>query len=256
MGLFSSLMTIRMNVCELLRTELTQLSYLVAVATDEKKGMELAYKLRPDTIILDVHKPDQNAWQVLSKLKNDTCLAHIPVIMVSLNSDEQKGSALGATDCLDKTIIHSQLPLILKKHHIGEHQGNIVMVVEDDDEYRDMLVMILENKGLQVFPTENGEVALTHLEHKKPALILLDLNMPIMDGFEFIEHLRNNEKWHAIPVVVLTSRNLSPEEQASLNRHVESIFQKADYQRDELISQIHQRISDAKIQNTPIGSKQ
>ncbi|RKZ63240.1 MAG: hypothetical protein DRQ99_17470 [Candidatus Parabeggiatoa sp. nov. 3] len=235
------------NVCELLLSDLTQLGYLVAIATDEKKGMELAYKLRPDTILLDIHKPDQNAWQVLSKVKSEPCLAHIPVILVSLNSDKQKGSALGATDCLDKSLIHSQLPLILKKHHIGEHQDNIIMVVEDDDEYRDLLIMILEDKGLQVFPAENGEVALTHLDHKKPALILLDLNMPIMDGFEFLEHLRNFEKWQTIPVVVLTSKNLRPEEQASLNRHVESIFQKADYQRDKLISQIHQLITDAKI---------
>jgi signal transduction histidine kinase/CheY-like chemotaxis protein len=237
------------NVSELLRNDLSELGYLVAIASDEKKGMELAYKLRPDAVLLDVQLPEEGGWGVLSKIKNDPCLAHIPVVMVSLNLEEQKGNVLGATDCLDKTILHSQLPLILKKHHIGEQLGKTIMVVDDDDKYRELLIMILENKGLQVFPAENGKVALTHLDHKKPVLILLDLNMPVMDGFEFIEQVRQKEKWHDLPIVVLTSKTLRPEEQASLNQHVDKIFQKTDYERDQLILQIHQVVTDAKLLN-------
>jgi len=233
------------NVCELLRNDLTQLGYAVAVATDCEKGMELAYKLRPDAILLDVKLPNQEGWQVLSRLKNDSCLTHIPVIMVSLNIDKQKGSVLGATDCLDKAVIHSQLPVLLKKHHIGENSDDVVMVVDDDKMHRKFMSVLLERENLQVFQAENGQVALTHLDRKKPALILLDLNMPVMDGFQFLEHLRKHEKWRSVRVVVLTSRNLSAEEQARLNPHVETIFQKEYVQQNDLILQIHRLVTDA-----------
>ncbi len=233
------------NVCELLRNDLSQLGYAVAVATDGKTGIKWAHKLRPDAILLDVNMPNQDGWQVLSALKNEACLTHIPVIMISLNVDKQKGNVLGATDCLDKAIIHSQLPVLLKKHHIGDNNDDIVMVVDDDKMHRNIMTVLLEKANLQVFPAENGQVALTHIEHKKPALILLDLNMPVMDGFQFIEHLRKNEKWRSIPVVVLSSKELSAAEQASLNPHVETIFQKENFQQDALILQIHHLVTDA-----------
>jgi CheY-like chemotaxis protein len=105
--------------------------------------------------------------------------------------------------------------------------------------------MFLEDKALHVLSAENGQVALTYLEHKKPVLILLDLNMPVMDGFELLEHLQNNEQWRSIPVVVLTSRNISAEEQARLNPHVETIFQKEEFQQEELIWRIHQLVNNA-----------
>jgi CheY-like chemotaxis protein len=165
--------------------------------------------------------------------------------MVSLDIDKQKGNVLGATDCLDKTLIHSQLPIILKKHKIADKNGNIVMVVDDNNMYRELLVLLLEKQQWQIFQAENGQVALEHLDHKKPALIVLDLNMPIMDGFEFLKHLHDKPKWASIPVIILTSRNLSAEEQKRLNRHVETIFQKEHFSQDDLMRHIHKLIVDA-----------
>jgi CheY-like chemotaxis protein len=136
--------------------------------------------------------PELDGWQVLSMLKNEPQLAPIPVIMMSMRFDKQEGYVMGTTDCLDKTRLHSQLPLLLQKHHIGEQPNDIIMIVDDDDEQREMLTMLLEDHNLQILPAENGQMALSQLEQKKPALILLDLTMPVMDGFEFIEHLKNN----------------------------------------------------------------
>ena len=228
---------------ELFQENLSQLGYAVAVAVDGNQGIELAHKLYPDCILLDVNMPDKDGWQVLTTLKNNSKLASIPVIMMSMNIDKQTDYVMGATDCLDKTMIHSQLPLLLKKHHIGDN--SIVMVVDDDKLPREMLTMLLEAKGLQVLSAENGQIALTHLEHKKPVLILLDLNMPVMDGFEFLEHLQNHEQWHSVPVVVLTSRNISAEEQVRLNQHVEIIFQKEDFQQEDLILCIYKLVNNA-----------
>ena len=120
-----------MIIRKLFHEKLSKLGYTVAVAVDGNQGIELAHKLHPDGILLDVNMPDKNGWQVLSILKNDSKLAPIPVIMMSMDIDKQKGYAMGATDCLDKTMPHSQLPLMLKQHHIGEHASDFVMVVED-----------------------------------------------------------------------------------------------------------------------------
>ncbi|RKZ87879.1 MAG: hypothetical protein DRR19_13140 [Candidatus Parabeggiatoa sp. nov. 1] len=234
---------------ELFQQNLSQLGYVVAVAVDGQQGIELAHKLQPDCILLDVNMPELEGWQVLSMLKNDSQLAPIPVIMMSMNIDKQEGYAMGATDCLDKTMLHSQLPLLLQKHHISDNSFDLVMVVDDEEVQRHVMTLILKKQGLQIIVAENGQVALSHLEQKKPALILLDLNMPVMDGFEFLEHLQNNEQWRSIPVVVLTSKNLSAEEQARLNPHVETIFQKADFQPEELIWHIHQLVNNAVVLN-------
>ncbi|MEK8018660.1 MAG: response regulator [Candidatus Parabeggiatoa sp.] len=234
-----------MIICDLFQKKLGQLGYAVAIAEEGNKCFELAHKLHPDCILLDINMPEQDGWQILSKLKNDSKLAAIPVIMMSLNINKSEGYAKGATDCLDKTLLHSQLPFMLKRHHIGEHAGDVVMVVEDDEVQREFLRIFLEDKGLQILSAENGQVALTQLEHKKPALIIVDLNMPIMDGFELLEHLQNNEQWRSIPIIVLTSRNLSAEEQARLNPHVETIFKKEEFQQEELIWRIHQLVNNA-----------
>jgi CheY-like chemotaxis protein len=110
---------------------------------------------------------------------------------------------------------------------------------------------MLKKEGWRVFKAENGRVALEHLEDKKPALILLDLMMPEMNGFEFITHLRGDEKWCAVPVVVLTASNLTAEEHAQLNPHVETVFKKESYNAEELILHLHQLIS-----SFSVGTKQ
>jgi signal transduction histidine kinase/DNA-binding response OmpR family regulator len=229
---------------ELFQQNLSQLGYAVAVAIDGQQGIDLAHKLQPDCILLDVNMPEKNGWQVLSILKNDSQLASIPVIMMSMNIDKQKSYANGATDCLDKTVMHSQLPIILQKHHIGEPSAPIVMVIENDEAYIQALAIRLKEKNLQIFHAKNGQIALTYLEHKKPALILLNLNLPVMDSVEFIEHLYHHEKWRLIPIVLLTSIKFSVSEQINLNKCVDAIFHQESIQPDDLVKYIHQRIID------------
>ena len=231
------------SVRELLQNDLSKLGYAVAVAANRDEGIKLAYKLRPDAIVLDVEMFE--GWQVLSSLKNDSLLAHIQVIIVAMAEDRQKGYAMGATDGIDKTAGRNQLAVILEKYH--NDSTNLVMVVEDDEMFREGLSFILTNQGRRVFHAENGQVALEHLETKKPTLILLDLNMPVMDGFEFIEHLQANKQWCSTPVVVMTAKNLSAQEQAHLNQHVETVFQKDAYNQEELIFYIHKLISDVQV---------
>lgn len=232
------------SVCELLENDLSKLGYAVAVATDGEEGIQLAYKLHPDAILIDIGMSEMESWEVLSNLKNDSLLAHIPVILVTMEENQQQGYAMGATDCIDKTMMHSQLSTVLQKYQIGNHSTSLVMIVEDDEMFNEIITKSLESQGWQVCQAENGQVALELLDNNKPDLILLDLSMPIMDGFEFLTHLYNNKKWCSTPVIVLTAKNLNAEEQAHLNKHVEIIFPKNAYAQNKLIWHIHQLIAE------------
>jgi len=225
---------------ELLKNYLSQLGYSVAEA-----GIKLAKKLRPDAILLDVRMPCMDGWRVLSTLKQDSLLSDIPVIMTSIEEELNQGYALGATDYLVKPVESHQLGAILNKYHVGDESQRLVMVVEDDVINRELVAKIIKQEGWRVFKAENGRVALEHLEDKNPALILLDLLMPEMDGFEFVAHLRQNPKWRNIPVVVLTSTKLSTEDQAHLQGYVETIFQKESYNGDDLLELIQKQVATA-----------
>lgn len=234
-------------VRELLHSYLSELGYSVACAASGQEGLELAKKLRPDAIILDVMMPEMDGWAVLSALKNNPLLTDTPVIMTSFEENLSTGHAtLEATDCLAKPVDPRRLAYLLNKYKIGEIASkNSVMVVDDNEILRDMMAEMLEEEGWRVSQAENGRVALEQLVtfQQIPALILLDLNMPEMDGFEFITHLRKNPIWEKIPVIVITAAILSAQEQARLHGYVESIFQKETYERDDLFKRIRQLLS-------------
>jgi CheY-like chemotaxis protein/anti-sigma regulatory factor (Ser/Thr protein kinase) len=228
---------------ELLKNYLSRLGYSVAAAATGEEGLKLANKLRPDAILLDVKMPGLDGWRVLSTLKSDPLLSDIPIIMTSVAEERHKGYALGATDYLVKPVGRDQLATILKKYHIGDDSQRLIMLVDDDRMTREVMASRLKDQGWRVFKAENGKVALEHLEDKKPALILLDLLMPEMDGFEFVARLRQNDKWRSIPVVVLTSANLSAQDQAHLHGYVDTIFQKESCDRDELLLLIQKQLA-------------
>jgi CheY-like chemotaxis protein/nitrogen-specific signal transduction histidine kinase len=242
-------------VREALKHDLSQFGYAVACATDGIDGIKLANKLRPDAILLDAEMPEMDGWRILSMLKSDSLLALIPVIMISMEEIEHLGEALDIYESITKPINSEQLVAILKKYRLQNELNSLIMVVEDNASIRHLTMKIIENEGWQVFPAENGQIALDHLSQKKPDLILLDLNMPVMDGFELITHLQANEKWRKIPVIVLTAIELNAEEFARLNHCVDSIYRKGTYNQEELILRIHQIISESSVQHEKCSRK-
>jgi CheY-like chemotaxis protein len=223
---------------DFLKADLAKLGYAVALAANETEAYNLADKLRPDGILLDTQMSDY--WLILSQLKNNSLLSHVPITLITLEKDTDKGVIMGTTDCLTKPIRHEQLVAVLNKYHVGDSSMNLVMVVDDEEYMRELISMILEAEGWRVFLAENGQVALEHLNDKKPSLILLDLNMPVMNGFEFLTRLRTNTQWQSVPVIVLTGEQLSAEQQTFLNSRVALTVQKQQHSRGELISHIHQ----------------
>jgi CheY-like chemotaxis protein len=226
-----------------LKEELSKLGYAVAVTANGDEGLKLALKLRPDAILLDISMPEGDGWRVLSILKSHALLASIPIIML-MEEEKNQWIATTATDYITKPVNREQIAAVLNKYHVGDDSKGLVMVVEDEEFFRKMMAHLLELEGWRVFQAENGQVALEHLNDKKPALILLDLLMPTMDGFEFLVQLREQEKWRSTPVVVLTARELTAEEHARLNDYAQTIFKKEAYNQEKLVVYIHQMIAD------------
>ena len=164
-------------------------------------------------------------------------LADIPVILLTIADDSNMGYLLGASDYLTKPVDTGRLTSLLE-HYRGEQAPRPVLVVEDDPATRQVLGRALAKDGWPVVEAENGRAGLERLAEVEPAAILLDLMMPEMDGFEFLAELRKQEKWRAIPVVVLTSRDLSAQDRLRLRGQVERILQKGASSREELLRQV------------------
>ena len=229
---------------DLLDRLLRKEGYGVVTASRGEEGLRLAREVKPVAITLDVMMPGMDGWEVLQKLKEDPELAEIPVILLTLEEDKNRGFALGATDYLIKPVNRRLLVELLRRHRPAVSPGRI-LVVEDDPLARELMHDILEVEGNEVVEAQNGKVALERLEEQVPDLILLDLMMPGMDGFEFVEAVRLNEVWRSIPVVVITAKELTAEDRQRLDGGVAMILEKGAQSHQELLEQIREQIQSA-----------
>jgi PAS domain S-box-containing protein len=214
----------------------------MVAAMDGEEGLRLAKTVRPTMITLDVLMPGMDGWAVLSALKSDPELTDIPVIMITIMDEKQMGYTLGAADYLTKPIEWKRLASILQKYKCA-HPPCPVLVVEDDAEIRKLLRRRLEKEGWAVAEAENGRVALERMAENRPELILLDLMMPEMDGFQFLEEVRKQEGWRSIPVVVVTAKDLTPEDRLVLSGSVTQILQKGAHSQEELLREIRDLVA-------------
>ncbi|WP_414475074.1 response regulator [Microvirga sp. M2] len=227
---------------DLLERELGARGYRVVHAAGGREGLRLAREVRPDAITLDVIMPELDGWAVLRELKADADLKGIPVVLVTILGDREMGYALGAADYLTKPIDPEALLGVLGCFR-GRQDDLPVLVVDDDPMTREMLRRILSKRGWSVTEAADGFDALSALGRGAPAVVLLDLMMPGMDGFEVLDAMRREASWRDIPVVVVTAKDLSTEEVSWLNQHAEKIFQKGAYKRSELVDVIHDMIA-------------
>ncbi|MGH6918924.1 MAG: ATP-binding response regulator, partial [Geminicoccaceae bacterium] len=225
------------TVRDLMRRFLAREGFDVVTARDGREGLELARKLRPALITLDVLMPEFDGWSVLQALKGDAELAQIPVLMLTILDEKHKGYALGAADYMTKPFDRDRLRALLAKY-ARAGGGKCILVVDDDAENRRRLSRVLEGEGWQVTEAENGRVGLERFAQSPPDLIVLDLMMPEMDGFEFLSRLRSNDALRDVPVVVITAAELTDEERARLNGRVERILQRSAFEPDDLLAEV------------------
>jgi signal transduction histidine kinase/DNA-binding response OmpR family regulator len=219
---------------DLIQRSLSRDGYRVVTCSSGEAGLSLARTVKPDVITLDVMMPQMNGWQVLAALKADATLAEIPVVLLSVVENKEIGLALGATDCLTKPIDWNRLDTLLERLTESDTPAPI-LVVEDDTASSELVRRLLERDGWTVDVAANGEDAMRQIRNRRPALVVLDLMMPVMDGFTFSDQLRAEPGCEEIPVVVLTSKSLTPDDHKRLNGHVADILTKGAYQRGDLL---------------------
>lgn len=209
---------------DLLTTNLRREGYQTIQARGGDEALELALKLKPDAITLDVLMPKTDGWAVLSALKANPELCDIPVIMVTVAPDRGIGLSLGAAEVMTKPVDRAELTSLLR--NLLSRDGPILLV-EDDTATRDTVRNTIERMGLTVAEVTNGRMALSWLaENRTPALILLDLMMPEMDGFEFLDTFNSRVDWRHVPVVVITAKQLTAAERGMLS--VRTIIEKGN----------------------------
>ena len=224
------------TVCEVMARYLEREGFVVRTATGGRQGLQLARELHPAAITLDINLPDLDGWTVLAALKGDPQLADIPVVLVTIEDNRSRGYSLGATEYMTKPIDRERLVSLLKD--ISSPIARKVLLVDDDEIMRESVRRVLEQEKWQVEGASNGRFALQHLAESCPDVIVLDLLMPEMDGFEFLVEMRQRPEWRDIPVLVLTAKDLSVEDQKRLNGYVEQVMRKSACELSELLREL------------------
>ena len=228
---------------DLLRRFLNKEGFHVECAANGPEALSAARKFRPRAITLDVMMPGMDGWAVLTKLKEEPLVADIPVIMLTIVDDKHFGHALGATEYLTKPVDRDRLSAVIHKLTMPCPPGK-VLIVDDDPQVRDMLTRTLEPEGWVVNIAEDGRAALDKMAASTPDLILLDLMMPRMDGFEFVSELRKHQAWRSIPIVVITAKTLTKEDRLLLQGHVQKVLQKGDFSLDSLLAELREIVKE------------
>ena len=241
------------NFLDLIDRRLSKEGYLVFTANNGKSGLIKANKLVPDIIILDIVMPDMDGWTVYKKLKTTPLLSQIPVIIVTIGDYEKMAKDFGVVDFLAKPIKWKTLNVILSKYKIIGKSKHI-LVIDDDSATRIILRKMLVKDGWRVDEAENGKVALDRIKKEKPELILLDLLMPVMDGFKFLKVIKGKDSLIDIPIIVITSKDLTADDYSYLTANVDRVIQKGDYTRKEIINRIDVAVKESNLKMYLKGS--
>jgi len=234
------------EACEIIQRYLLKDGFNVVVATSGEQGLQLAHEIHPAAITLDVMMPQMDGWAVLRELKADPKLHNIPVIMLSMIDDRTRGYSLGAVDYLTKPVDRKLLQKTLSRYYCTEEICP-VLLIEDDVETREIMAHALEKAGWKVSEASNGQEALNMMADVQPRLILLDLMMPVMDGFGFLAEMRAQPEWQDIPVIVITAKDLSSEDRSRLSGCVEEVLEKNAYSREQLLKRVREAVAACNI---------
>ena len=224
---------------ELISHNLQVAGFSAVTASGGLEGLKLAKELRPVAITLDVVMPDLDGWSVLAALRQDTELSEIPVIMVTILDEQRRAISLGAAGYLTKPIDQHTLQRMMGRFRTSARPTRILLV-EDDALQRELMCEWLVGEQWTVHEAANGRDALALLRANKPDVILLDLMMPEMDGFEIVAALQEEPLWRDVPVIVITARDLNAKDRERLNSGVHSVLLKNTFRPDELVERIRE----------------
>jgi CheY-like chemotaxis protein len=212
------------------------------LARNGLEALALARKYKPRAITLDVLMPQMDGWGTLKELKADAELRNIPVIMVTVLNERGMAIPLGAADFVAKPVDRQRLTAILREY-CAIQRGGSILIVEDDQPTREALCRLLASMGYTAHSTANGREGLDWLaEHDVPDLILLDLMMPEINGFEFLQELRKRPLLQEVPTIVLTAKDLTAKDVQVLRGQADRIIAKDQAYLSELAAAVRARL--------------
>jgi signal transduction histidine kinase/DNA-binding response OmpR family regulator/HAMP domain-containing protein len=224
------------EVIDLLRRYLIPEGYSVRGAASGEEGIRLAQELRPAVITLDVMMPEKDGWQVLRELKNNPATKDIPVIIHSIIENRPLALSLGALEVIAKPSEPKEVLNVVERACRSKNQP--IMIVDDNQDFADSLKILLETEGYRAVAMYSGENALKEIENINPSLLFLDLLMPGMDGFAVVKQLRSQERWHDLPIVIVTGAEITDGQRKSLNTLTQEFIEKSQFSKEMISSTI------------------
>lgn len=226
-------------VHDLMSRMMTKEGFRVACASDGQTGIRLARELRPSIIALDVMMPGMDGWAVLAVLKSNPETADVPVIMISVLEQNHVGYLAGVCDYLNKPVDRDRLIATVQRYCGPKKSSDRpVLVVNDDQAERERISGALKIEGWPVVIAENDKAALETISARSPQMILVDLGMSEMGGFQLLETLRKNSDLAAIPIVVVTDRDLTSEDRERLSGYMATVLRRRAGSGDQLLGEI------------------
>ncbi len=232
------------SVRQLIARHLEQDGWKTVQASNATDALQLARECRPLLVTLDIMMPDASGWWVLEKLKEDPQTSSIPVLVVTIVEDQRLVFALGASDYLSKPYERKQL--LAKVHRLlPDLHGKTVLIIDDQADARAMMAKILQEEGAQVDEASSGDEAMTAVSESPPDLVLLDLMMPGMSGFEVVARMRAQPAEAGIPVVIVSAKELTAEDVLTLDGHIQRFIAKGTIEPEGLVAAVRQVIGQA-----------
>lgn len=232
------------SVLQITQRYLDRSGYNVLLAQNGEMGLEIARQQQPDAITLDLIMPGMDGWMVLNELKRDFQTSDIPIVLVSMLDEKEAGMTLGASEYLTKPLDRQRLAEVLRK--VIPHKGcPDILLLEDDPAQRKLMVREFERENCQVKQAENGVIGLKLMKTHHFDLIITDLMMPEMDGFEFLEEIRQNKEWRNIPVIIVTAKELTEKDKQRLQGWVEDVIHKDKFTTEQLMETLASRLDAA-----------
>ena len=238
---------------ELLTLYLRGAGVEVVTAFDGEEGLALIRRLRPTGVVLDIRLPKLDGWDLLALLKADPATAPIPVIIVSMLDERGKGFALGAAEYLVKPVGRDDVLSALARVTVLPDRDRLVVAIDDDRLAVDLVRAVLEPEGWTVLGATSGDEGLALATARQPAVVLLDLLMPGMDGFALVDALRRAEATRDIPIIVLTSKSMTTQDKDRLNGQISYVARKAEFDSAALLSLV-ERVTSARTSRAPEAS--
>jgi signal transduction histidine kinase/CheY-like chemotaxis protein len=239
---------------ELMARSLGKEGFPVVSALNGEEGLRLAKEIHPAAITLDIVMPGMDGLKVLEILEANPETRTIPVIIISMTDDRDRGFALGAAEFLTKPVDWDRLVSVLGRSGVVP-SADPILIVEDDPANRELLRRMLEKAGWSVEEAENGQAAFERIEARRPSLVLLDLMMPRVDGFDLVARLRERADLRDIPVVIITAKDLTNDDRERITENVRTVLQKGKYSRDELLAYVRDLVSERAGRKKPATAR-